>query len=204
MEAIARNIAYDKLKDIIEINDPDDFFIHDDVIEEIIEYDRKGTPLDINIGKGVYIGKGVGLNYNLTLMRNVYVNGNVKLGKDVIINDNVQLSCYPDQQLILGDGVEILSGDIIEGNTIVGDNSVIESSVNMTGSNEHPLRIGKNVTIKGTSYLFGSIVDDDVFIEHSVLIKKKVDRIVKKDGTIQKIRFYLPMPVGIDATRDLD
>ncbi len=204
MEAIARQLAYDKLKDIIEIDDPDDFYIHNDIIEEILEYDRKGTPLDIKLGKGVYIGKGVELNYNLTLMRNVYINGNVKFGKDVVINDNVHLSCYHDQQLIIGNGIKILSGDIIKGNTIIGDNSIIESSVNMTGSNEHPLRIGKNVTIKGTSYLFGTIVDDDVFIEHSVLINKKVDRIVKKDGTIQKIRFYLPMPVGIDATRDLD
>ena len=46
----------------------------------------------------------------------------------------------------------------------------------MTGSDEFPLRIGKNVTIKGTSYLFGSIVEDDVFIEHSILVKKKIDR----------------------------
>ncbi|MCK7525984.1 MAG: hypothetical protein MZV64_54430 [Ignavibacteriales bacterium] len=44
----------------------------------------------------------------------------------------------------------------------------------MTGSDEFPLRIGKNVLIKGSSYLFGSIVEDGVSIEHSVLIKKKL------------------------------
>ena len=65
------------------------------------------------------------------------------------------------------------------------------------------MRIGKNVLIKGTSYLFGSIVEDDVYIEKSVLIKKKVERLIKRDGTIQPIRFYLPMPEGIDAIEDL-
>jgi bifunctional UDP-N-acetylglucosamine pyrophosphorylase/glucosamine-1-phosphate N-acetyltransferase len=96
-----------------------------------------------------------------------------------------------------------LWGDIIKGNIIIGDNCRIESSVNMTGSDEHPLRIGKNVHIKGTSYIFGSIIDDDLFIERSVIIKKRVEKITKKNGKIQPIRFYMPMPEGIDAIEDL-
>jgi bifunctional UDP-N-acetylglucosamine pyrophosphorylase/glucosamine-1-phosphate N-acetyltransferase len=74
----------------------------------------------------------------------------------------------------------------------------------MTGSDAYPLRIGKNVTIKGTSYLFGTLVDDDLFIEHSVLINKRVEKLYKKDGMMQKIKFFLPMPEGIDAIEDLD
>ncbi len=31
--------------------------------------DKKGNPLDIKIGKGVYVGKGVKLNYNLKLKK---------------------------------------------------------------------------------------------------------------------------------------
>jgi bifunctional UDP-N-acetylglucosamine pyrophosphorylase/glucosamine-1-phosphate N-acetyltransferase len=203
MEAIARNLAYNKVKDLIEIEDPDDFFIEESVIDDIVELDKQGIPLDIKIGRGVYIGKGVKLNYNLVLKKNVYVAGNVVFGKNVTIWENVLLSCYPNQRFKIGDNVEILWGDIIKGNIIIGDDSRIESSVNMTGSDEFPLRIGRNVIIKGTSYIFGSIIDDDIFIEHSVLIKKRVDRIMKKNGEIQQIKFVLPMPEGLDACEDL-
>jgi bifunctional UDP-N-acetylglucosamine pyrophosphorylase/glucosamine-1-phosphate N-acetyltransferase len=57
--------------------------------------------------------------------------------------------------------------------------------------------------IKGTSYIFGSLIEDGVFIEHSVIIKKKVKSYVRKNGTIQPIRFYIPAPEGIDAIKDL-
>lgn len=204
MEAIAREKAYQKLKDIIEIDDPDDFYIADEVIEQIIEMDKKGTPLDIKIGKGVHIGKNVKLNYGVELKKNVYVEGNVIFGKNVKIWENALLSTFPHQKFIIGDNVEILWGDIIKGNIVIGENSRIESSVNMTGSDEFPLRIGKNVLIKGTSYLFGTIVEDDVHIEHSVLIKKRVERVLRKDGTVRPVRFYLPMPEGIDSVSDLE
>jgi len=203
MEALARRQVYDRLKDIIEINDPDDFFIHESVVDEIIEMDKQNIPLDITIGQGVYIGKGVKLNYNLELKKNVYVNGNVHFGQNVVVWQNVHLSCFSNQTFNIGNKVEILWGDIIKGNIVIGDHSRIESSVNMTGSDEFPLRIGKNVLIKGTSYIFGSIIEDQVYIEHSVIIKKRVERLIKRDGSIQRIRFYLPMPGGIDAVEDL-
>ena len=204
MEDIARKKVYDKLKDIIEIDDPDDFFIHEKVINQIIEMDKKNIPLDIIIGKGVYIGKDVKLNYNLELKKNVYVNGNVQFGKNAVVWQNVHLSCFENQILKVGNNVEILWGDIIKGNIEIGDYSRIESSVNMTGSDKFPLRMGSHVLIKGTSYIFGSIIEDDVNIEHSVLINKRVERLVKRNGEIQPIKFYLPMPSGIDAIEDLD
>lgn len=203
MEDVARKKVYEQLKDIIEIDDPEDFFIHEDIVAEIIDQDEKGVPLDIRIGKGVYIGKGVKLNYNLELKKNVFIDGNIHFGKNVVIWQNVHLSTMPDQTLKIGNNVEILWGDIIKGNIEIDDNSRIESSVNMTGSDEYPLRIGKNVLIKGTSYVFGSKIEDGVYIEHSVLIKKRVDKLVKKDGTVLPVRFYLPMPEGIDAIEDL-
>ena len=203
MEEVARKKAYEKLKDIIAIDDPDDFFIDDSIVEEIIETDKKNVPLDINIGKGVHIGKGVKLNYNLELEKNVFIEGNVSFGENVTIRQNVYLSCFKGQTLEIGNNVEILSGDIIKGNIVIGEGARIESSVNMTGSDDFPLRIGKKALIKGTSYIFGSIIEDDVHIEHSVIIKKRVDRIYKRDGSIQQIRFFLPMPEGIDAIEEL-
>jgi bifunctional UDP-N-acetylglucosamine pyrophosphorylase/glucosamine-1-phosphate N-acetyltransferase len=204
MEGIYRRQVYDSLKNIIEIDDPDDFFIEESVRDQIIKLDKKGLPLDIRIGKGVYIGKGTRLNYDLWLKKNVFVNGNVQFGKGVTVWENVHLSTFPNQQFIIGNNVEILWNDIIKGNIVIGDNARIESSVNMTGSDEFPLRIGKNVLIKGTSYLLGTIVEDDIYIEHSVLIKKKVNRLVKRNGDIQRVRFFLPMPSGIDAIESIE
>lgn len=203
MEEIARKKVYEKLKDIIEIKDPDDFFIHESVVDEVIEMDKKNIPLDIAIGKGVYIGKGVKLNHNIEFKNNAFITSNIHFGQNIVIWQNVHLSCLPHQKITIGNNVEILWGDIIKGNILIGENCRIESSVNMTGSDEHPLQLGKNVLIKGTSYIFGSVIEDDIHIEHSVLIRKKVEKLIKRNGEIQKIRYYLPMPEGIDAVEDL-
>jgi len=73
----------------------------------------------------------------------------------------------------------------------------------MTGSDEYPARIGNNVLIKGTSYVFGSIIEDNVWIEHSVLKNKHVRCIKNKAGMVQPIRYILPSPEGINALEDL-
>ncbi len=203
MEQIYRDKVHEKLRNIIEIDDADDFFIHEDVVEQILEMDRKKSPLDIKIGKGVHIGKGVKLNYNNEFKKNAFIDGNIFFGLNVSVAQNVHLSTYPNQTFKIGNDVKILWGDIIKGNIEIGDGAQIESSVNMTGSDEYPLRIGKNVLIKGTSYLFGSIIEDDVHIEHSVLIRKHVHRILNKKGEVQAVRFYLPQPSGIDALENL-
>ena len=203
MEGVARSLAYEKLKDVIEIVDPEDFFIDESVIEEILEIDRRGVPLDIKIGKGVYIAKGAKLNYNLKLKKNVFTSGNIIFGKNVVVRENVHLSCFQDQSLTIGDNVEILQGNILKGNIVIGDESRIESNVNMTGSNEFPLVIGKNVLIKGRSYIFGSIIEDDIQIEHSVLINKKVERKINEDGIIQPVKYFLPEPEGLNSIKNL-
>jgi bifunctional UDP-N-acetylglucosamine pyrophosphorylase/glucosamine-1-phosphate N-acetyltransferase len=203
MEHIARKQTYNLIKDIIEIESPDDFFIHEDVVNDILELDQSGKPLDIKIGKGVYLGKGVKVNYNLSLMKNVYVKGNIVFGENVSIWQSVHLSTFGNQTMTIGENSEVLWGDIVKGNIKIGNNTRIESSVNMTGSDEYPVTIGDNVTIKGTSYIFGSQIDDDLFIEHSILIKKNIERIVSKNGEVKNIRFYLPPPEGIDSITDL-
>jgi len=203
MEHIARKQTYNLIKDIIEIESPDDFFIHEDVVNDILELDKKGKPLDIKIGKGVYLGKGVKVNYNLSLMKNVYVKGNIVFDENVSIWQNVHLSTFKNQTMTIGKFSEVLWGDIIKGDIKIGNNTRIESSVNMTGSDEYPIIIGDNVTIKGTSYIFGSQIDNDLFIEHSILIKKNIEKIVLKNGEVKKIKFYLPLPEGIDSITDI-
>jgi bifunctional UDP-N-acetylglucosamine pyrophosphorylase/glucosamine-1-phosphate N-acetyltransferase len=204
MEKIAREKAYDRLKDLILIEDKDDFFIADEVIEQIIELDKTSAPLDIEIGKGVHLGPGVKLNKGVIIKNRAVLEGNIVLGENVKIHENVSLSTYPHQTLKIGRNSEILQGDIVKGNLTIGENCRIESSVNMTGADEFPTRIGNNVLIKGTSYIFGVIVEDDIWIEHSVLKCKYVERTVRKDGTIQPIRWVLPLPEGLDSLHSLE
>jgi bifunctional UDP-N-acetylglucosamine pyrophosphorylase/glucosamine-1-phosphate N-acetyltransferase len=204
MEKIAREKAYDRLKDIITIDDKDDFFIADEVIEQIIELDKTSAPLDIEIGKGVHIGAGVKLNKDVVIKSRAVLEGNIVLGENVKIHENVSLSTYPHQTLRIGRNSEILQGDIVKGNLTIGENCRIESSVNMTGADEFPTHIGNNVLIKGTSYIFGSIIEDDIWIEHSVLKCKYVERTLRKDGTVQPIRWVLPLPEGLDSLHSLE
>jgi bifunctional UDP-N-acetylglucosamine pyrophosphorylase/glucosamine-1-phosphate N-acetyltransferase len=203
MDNIARAIVYEKIKDIVEISDPDDFFIDESVVDDIIGMDRNGIPLDIKIGKGAYIGKGVKLNYNLTIMKNVFLSGQIEFGRNVTIKDNAQLSCFYGQKIDLGDEVEIFNGNIIKGNVKIGSKSVIESGVRITGSDDYPAQIGNNVIIKGVSYLFGSMVENNIHVEHSVLVKKRICKPENSKQEIYKVKYYLPEAEGLDAIEDL-
>jgi bifunctional UDP-N-acetylglucosamine pyrophosphorylase/glucosamine-1-phosphate N-acetyltransferase len=204
MEKIARDKAYDRLKDLIMIEDKDDFFIADEVIDEIIDMDKTRAPLDIEIGKGVHLGPSVKLNKGVVIKSRARLEGNIVLGEHVTIHENVSLSTYPHQTLRIGRNSEILQGDIVKGNLTIGENCRIESSVNMTGADEYPTRIGNNVLIKGTSYIFGTIIEDDVWVEHSVLKCKFVERTVRKDGTVQPVKWVLPLPEGLDSLHSLE
>ena len=125
------------------------------------------------------------------------------MGERVCIGPGVQLSTYPDQTMILAEGVQILDRNILKGDLQIGAESRIESGVIMTGSNQFPMRVGQRVTIKGTSYLYGCHIDDDLLIEHSVIKCKHVEQILKRDGTIQPIRYVLPPPEGLDSLAEL-
>ncbi|MCE2450872.1 MAG: NTP transferase domain-containing protein [Candidatus Latescibacteria bacterium] len=203
MEAIARRWAYDKLKDTITIADEEDFFIADEVIEQILNMDAECGPLDIVIGKGTYIGPEVQLNRRVTIGDRSHLSGHIVLGEGVQIGVGVEMSTYPDQTLALDDEVEVLSRNIIKGNLRIGAHSRIESGVLLTGSDEHPMRVGERVTIKGTSYLYGCQIDDDLLIEHSVIKCKRVEQVRRRDGTIQPVRYVLPQPEGLDSIADL-
>jgi bifunctional UDP-N-acetylglucosamine pyrophosphorylase / glucosamine-1-phosphate N-acetyltransferase len=203
MEKIAQKISYEKVKDIISIEDPNDFFIDESIIEEILELDKQGLPLDIQIGKGAFIGKGVKINYNMSLGRNVKLIGNIHLGKNIRIGDNSRISCFYGQSVYIGDNVNIHMFCTIKGNVSINDDCTIESNVRITGSDELHVKIGKKVTIKGVSYIFGSHIEENIFIEHSVLIKKHIEKPEGIKAEIYKVKYFLPEPEGIKAVKDL-
>ena len=203
MQSIARRWAYDRLKDTITIADEEDFFIAEEVIEQILTMDKDRGPLDIVLGKGVHIGPQARLNCRVQVGDRSHLSGHVVLGEDVHIGSSVELSTYPEQTLVLGDRVSVLNRNILKGNLQIGEDSRIESGVILTGSSKDPMRIGRRVTIKGTSYLYGCQVDDDILIEHSVLKRKRIEQIRRRDGQIQAIRYVLPQPEGLDSLTDL-
>jgi len=203
MECTFREMVYEKLKDIITINDSEDFYIAEETIKRIIELDSRYSTLDITVGKGVYIGENIDVNRGLTIERNAILTGNVILGKNVTIGENVILSTYPNQKMIIGDNTTIFRGNVIQGNIKIGKNVRIETGVRITGSDEDPVVIGNNVLIKGMTYIYGSIIEDDLVIEHSILKKKYVEKVIRKNGEIQPVKYILPHPEGLDSISDL-
>ena len=203
MEDIARNNIYQKIKDIITIADKDDFFIADDVLENIIELDKKDKPLDIYIGKGVRIESGVSINYGLMLHENVILSGNIILGTNVIIHDRARITTFEGQEFIISDNVEIMHTNHLQGHVSIGKNTRIERHVCITGSDTEPVIIGSNVLIKGTSYIYGCKIDDNVYIEGSTLYNKHIKAIYNSDNKIIHIKFIAPEPEGENAIEDL-
>jgi len=204
MENYARENVYDVLKDIIMIADKDDFFIADEVVAAIVEMDKEQGPLDINIGKGVFIDKNVTLAKGIRIGNQAHITGNVVLGPGVQIHENVFISTFPQQTLKLGANTEVYHGVNLKGNLHIGNDCRIESHVSITGSDQCPARIGDRVTVKGRSYVYGCVIEDDLWIEHSVLKCKHVAKVLKKDGSVQKVRYVLPIPEGLDSIEALD
>ncbi len=203
MENYARESVYELLKDIIMIQDKDDFFIADEVVKSILELDKKEGPLDIEIGKDVFIDKNVKLSKGVKIFNHAHITGNVVLDEGVVIQENVFISTFPDQTLRIGKHTEIYHGDNLKGDLQIGENCRVESHVSITGSDDHPTRIGDRVTVKGRTYIYGCDIEDDLWIEHSVLQCKHVEKNLKKDGSVQKIRYVLPIPEGLDSIEEL-
>lgn len=203
MDAIARKLVYEKIKDIISIDDPNDFFIEENVVEEIIRMDKTGAALDITIGKGAYIGKSVKLNSNLKIGKNVFLEGEIIFGKNVTVKENCRISCFYGQRIELEDGVEIYPGNIIKGNILIGQSTRIESGVRITGSDQHPCVIGSHSVVKGLTYIFGSRIDNHIFIEHCIFIRKKISRPEGIKSEIFQVKYYMPEAEGKTAVKDL-
>ncbi|MDX9703568.1 MAG: NTP transferase domain-containing protein [Candidatus Auribacterota bacterium] len=203
MEAIARKRVYNALKDIITINDYDDFFIADDLVERILELDSRSEAVDIVIGPGVHLGKDVHISRGVVIDKNTKIEGKVYINANTYIGSNCSMDNYEKQQITIGVNCQLLSGTVVRGNVSIGDNVRIESGVRLTGSDQYPTTIENNVLLKGTTYIFGSYVEQGVEIEQSILKQKRVERLIKKDGSVQAIRYCRPLPEGLDSLRDL-
>jgi len=203
MDTIARQRTYELLKDTVTFGDPDHFFLADPVVDQIIRLDKAGKPLDIIIGEGVHVGPDVTVNTGLKLARNATIKGCVEFGKNVSVGEGSTLNTYPGQKIVLDSDVEIMIGDQLNGNIRIGQNSRVEGGVRITGSDEHPVSIGSNARIKGSTYIYGCIIEEGVEIEHCYIKQKRVRAARREDGSIQPVRFYRPMPEGMDSVVEM-
>jgi bifunctional UDP-N-acetylglucosamine pyrophosphorylase/glucosamine-1-phosphate N-acetyltransferase len=121
----------------------------------------------------------------------------------VRIDEGAMLSTYPDQTIEIGDATHIYRGNVLQGSIRIGKSVRIETGVRITGSSESPVIVGDNVQIKGMTYIFGSVIENDILIEHSILKKRHVERVTKKNGAIQPVKYILPYPEGLDSIHDL-
>jgi bifunctional UDP-N-acetylglucosamine pyrophosphorylase/glucosamine-1-phosphate N-acetyltransferase len=204
MESIAQRRAYRRLADIVTVVDEEDFYVADEVIEQILTLDKDRGPLDIVIGKGAHVGPGVRLSPRVQLGDRCELTGDIHLGEAADIGVAVRLSTYSGQQMVLEEGVEVLDRSVLKGNLVVGAGSRVESGVIMTGSDEHPMRVGRDVTLKGTTYLYGCRIDDGVLVEHSVIKCRHIQRRTRSDGSAQPVRYVIPQPEGLDSIAPLD
>ena len=202
MHETFRSLVYEELKDIVTIDDSEDFYIAEETVRRIIELDKRHRVVDMRVGKGAHIGPNIEINRGLTVGRNASLNGNVRMGRNVRIDGGVVLSTFPEQTIDIGEGTHIYRNNVIQGSVRIGKNVRIETGVRITGSSEEPVVIGDNVQIKGMTYIFGSLIENDILVEHSILKKKHVSRVIKKDGEIQPIKYILPHPEGLDSISD--
>ena len=128
MDAIAQKLVYEKLKDVILIEDSNDFFIHEEIVDELLELDKRGIILDIEIGKGTYIGEGVSLNCNVRLLRNVRVEGNVSFGENVQVGSGSIITSDSNSLTKIGNNVSLKGACIIHDSEL-GEGSFIEQSI---------------------------------------------------------------------------
>ncbi|MFQ5650942.1 MAG: NTP transferase domain-containing protein [bacterium] len=163
MNDIAREKVYRQLKDLVAFEDRNDFFLADDIVEQIIRFDTEQGPLDLTIGKGAFLETGLTLNRGVKIGRGARLSGVVELGENCRI----------------GDGVTI------------------------TGTEEFPTKLGRNVTITGSSNISGCTIEDDVLVEHTILEHKTIKRIRGRDGKVQPVRFVRPQSEGLSAINSL-
>lgn len=203
METNYREMIYEQIKDIITLDDEEDFYIAEEALQRILEMDRRYSSLDIRIGKGASVGGNVQFERGLTVGRNAILDGDIRLGENVTVDENAILSAYPGQRMEIGAGAQILRGNILQGRITIGTGVRIESGVRITGSNAHPVIIGDNVLIKGQTYIYGSIIESDLLVVHSILKRMKVERVVKRNGEVQPVKYILPHPEGLDSISPL-
>lgn len=173
MNILARKKIYNLLKDIIYIEDENDFFVSDYVLNDILERDKNGEIMDIRLGKGSIVDGEVNIGNSVKIGRNVRINGTINIGKNTTINRNC----------------------IIEGMVDIGEANKLNASVIIMGDKIRGTKTGENCLFEGRTKITNCEIGSGVLIESSFIENKTI----KNDtGNGIKIRFIQPESEGKD------
>ena len=105
---------------------------------------------------------------------------------------------YIGKQTYINSGTVIYSGPGVK----IGNGVLIAANCTLAAAN-HEYRVkDKRILDQGFMPSKGGIViEDDVWIERSVLKNQYIEKTVRKDGTVQPIRWIMPPPEGLDSIR---
>jgi len=198
MNQLYRHKIWKRLRDLVSIEDKDDFYIADEVAEQIEKSIEQHRVVNIKIGKGVHLGKKVTLNRNIILHRGVRINGNVTFGENTEIGAGTIIHAKDKQAIHLDDNCYISSNCHIVGEVTLGTNCWLDHGTSIRGDRSFPAIIGENVTIRGNSWIMGAVIAPNVTVEHCYLKHQKVACITDQTGKIKALRFYRPQPESSD------
>lgn len=151
MENISRRRVYEQLKEVVTFQDPEDFFIAEEVANRILEMDKKGVLADLQVGKGAYLGKGVILGKNVNIGKNSYLNGDITVQEGVKIGENVKIIGDKKYPVKIGknaniNGISYIFGCVINGGISIEHCILIKKHVQK--------KLSRDGKIKPLRYIF--------------------------------------------------
>lgn len=202
IEDTYRRRYFQKLKNIIDIEDEARFFIAESVIADLIKRDSAGEELNIFVGGGAYISDGVFLSKGVMIGSGCLLKGTIYLEEGVRLGPDVTITNLARQKVIIKKNAVLEGGNTIKGDVKMGSEVFVGEGANITGSKQHPTNVGAASVIRGSCYIFGCRLDDGTIVESSILVKKRVRRKINSRGEVIAVRFVLPHPNGEEVLED--
>lgn len=196
IEDTYRRRYFQKLRNIIDIEDEARFFIAESVIADLIKRDSAGEELNIFVGSGAYISEGVFLSKSVMISSGCVLKGTIYLEEGVRLGPDVTITNLERQKVIIKKNAILEGSNTIKGDVTIGSKSFIGEGANITGSKQDPTNVGSGSIIRGSCYIFGCRLDDRTIVESSILVKKRVCRKLDAKGEVIAVRFVLPKPNG--------
>ena len=187
MQSIARERCYQALNSFITFEDPQDFFIAEEVIKDLMQLAKKQTNIDIFLGKGVFLEGGVCLGKGVLLGRDVVLSGEICLGDGCVVGQRTVMRSLMTgrrrasrikkmkKTIWLEKGVQVADDCVIEGFVVLREGVQIEHGVSLIGMEKEPTLVMKNAHIKAGSTLESCIIQEKAVVRRcSVLVKQDI------------------------------
>jgi len=196
MQTIARERIWQQIKDIIYIDDKNDFFLAEEVVEQILQLDQKYRALDIRIGKGAWIGGGTRIRRGVQIGTGAVLSGKIVLGEGIEVGRNACLQSGARGEIHIGEKSQIGSNCQIEGSVAIGADCRFEKGVIVRGTAEHKTEIGNGVILSGFTRIVDCRVADRFRVDDSVLLNRNLQADVAPEASARRVSNVCPAPEG--------